>query len=233
MIMKKVLAGAMASVMAVSAMAVYTSAAENNVDPNNFFIDFSADGMWYWGNTDDNVDAAKVPAVKLEGNGSYTATVDLGSDKAPNLTELCLHIYLADGDALWDTLKVAIKSIKVDGTELAITGTGTTEADANGLRTFICASWKSEVKIVDISTVGEWSKLEVNFDVSGLDYDKPAANEPDSTPAPDPTPDSTPAPTPDPGQGKPDTDTGIEGVAVVAGLAVLAAGAIVITKKRK
>lgn len=227
MLMKKVLAGAMASVMAVSTMAVCANAATDNVDPNNFFIDFSADGMWYWGNTDDNVDAAKVPAVKLEGNGSYTATVDLGSDKAPNLTELCLHIYLAEGDALWDTLKVAVKSVKVDGTELAITGTGTTAADANGLRTFICASWKSEEKIVDISTVGEWSKLEVNFDVSGLDYDKPAADpDPDPTPAPDPTPD----PDPDP---KPDPDTGIEGVAVVAGLAVLATGAIVVSKKRK
>ncbi len=52
----------------------------------------------------------------------------------------------------------------------------------------------------------------------------------------DPTPaDPTPAdPTPDgAGDGKEPANTGIEGVAVVAGLAVLAAGALVVAKKRK
>ncbi len=41
------------------------------------------------------------------------------------------------------------------------------------------------------------------------------------------------AATTDPADGKPTTDTGIEGVAVVMGAAVLAAGAIIISKKRK
>ncbi|MDE6579396.1 MAG: hypothetical protein K2K41_02565 [Ruminiclostridium sp.] len=57
----------------------------------------------------------------------------------------------------------------------------------------------------------------------------------DETPTDTTAPDNTPAPGANDGQGdgKEPANTGIEGVAVVAGLAVLATGAIVVAKKRK
>ncbi|MDE7280204.1 MAG: NPXTG-anchored protein [Ruminiclostridium sp.] len=68
----------------------------------------------------------------------------------------------------------------------------------------------------------------------------PAAEDPDETTSeeegqePEATTSESAAATTDPGNGKPDApNTGIEGVAVVLGVAVLATGAIIISKKRK
>ena len=77
-------------------------------------------------------------------------------------------------------------------------------------------------------------KLAVTFTISGIgggasddtqspdDTDAPATEAP-ATEAPATTGDST----------KPNTNTGVEGVAAVAGVALLAAGAVVVAKKRK
>ena len=89
----------------------------------------------------------------------------------------------------------------------------------------------NKADIVDAVTVA------VTFTVTGIEG-APAADEPnnDDNSAEDTTaPDNTPADGSNPsgGDGKDPANTGIEGVAVVAGLAVLATGAIVIAKKRK
>ncbi|MDE6579484.1 MAG: NPXTG-anchored protein, partial [Ruminiclostridium sp.] len=57
--------------------------------------------------------------------------------------------------------------------------------------------------------------------------------EEEQKPADEQPEDTTAAATPAPVDGTPATDTGIEGVAVVMGAAVLAAGAVIISKKRK
>ena len=87
--------------------------------------------------------------------------------------------------------------------------------------------------------------LNVTFTISGIDAILNANGTPDDTQAPDDTkaPDDTQAPddtkAPDtqaPTTGdstKPNTNTGVEGVAAVAGVALLAAGAVVVAKKRK
>ena len=87
--------------------------------------------------------------------------------------------------------------------------------------------------------------LNVTLTISGIDAILNANGTPDDTQAPDDTkaPDDTQAPddtkAPDtqaPTTGdstKPNTNTGVEGVAAVAGVALLAAGAVVVAKKRK
>ncbi len=81
--------------------------------------------------------------------------------------------------------------------------------------------------------------LNVTFTISGIDAILNANGTPDDTQAPDDTkvPDDTKAPdTQAPTTGdstKPNTNTGVEGVAAVAGVALLAAGAVVVAKKRK
>ena len=81
--------------------------------------------------------------------------------------------------------------------------------------------------------------VEIEFTVSGLPTDEPVdepTDEPVDEPTDEPTEEPTDEPTEEPTTGdstKPSTDTGVEGVAAVAGVALLAAGAVVIAKKRK
>ena len=82
--------------------------------------------------------------------------------------------------------------------------------------------------------------VEIEFTVSGLDAQQPADTEaPDDTQAPADTDapateaPATEAPATTGDSTKPNTNTGVEGVAAVAGVALLAAGAVVVAKKRK
>lgn len=77
--------------------------------------------------------------------------------------------------------------------------------------------------------------VEIEFTVSGLDAQQPADTEaPDDTQAPaDTDAPATEAPATTGDSTKPNTNTGVEGVAAVAGVALLAAGAVVVAKKRK
>ena len=81
--------------------------------------------------------------------------------------------------------------------------------------------------------------LSVTFTISGIDAILNANNNPDDTQAPDDTDapateaPATEAPATTGDSTKPNTNTGVEGVAAVAGVALLAAGAVVVAKKRK
>ena len=70
--------------------------------------------------------------------------------------------------------------------------------------------------------------LNVTFTITGID----AITGGNIKPAPTPAPADTTAPTTGDST-KPNTNTGVEGVAAVAGVALLAAGAVVVAKKRK
>ena len=85
--------------------------------------------------------------------------------------------------------------------------------------------WNPDSKYISSSDFGH--KVEITFTVSGLasDVDAPATDGADNQPVAGDTTQST--------DDKNSPDTGVEGVAVVAGLAVIAAGAIVVAKKRK
>ena len=78
--------------------------------------------------------------------------------------------------------------------------------------------WNDALKKDGYNGAYPTKSLEIEFTVSGLD----AANQPADTTAPT-TGDST----------KPNTNTGVEGVAAVAGVALLATGAVVVAKQRE
>ena len=80
-------------------------------------------------------------------------------------------------------------------------------------------------------------KLEVTFTISGIDAILGGNTTPDETDAPATDAPATDAPATDaPTAGdstKDNTNTGVEGVAAVAGVAIVAAGAVIVAKKRK
>ena len=280
--MKKILAGAVASVMAVTSFAAVASA--EKVDEGQFILIF-ADSDWkaqIWGRGDDEtITSAYETTAKENGNGTYTVSVDLSKgytadgwedEDTGDMLELTtgngiavlgVQIY---GEQYAATLGVDIKSVKFDGTEVALKGASYTNDEDGGRRTNIYNEWASfdsskedhitkdaasaTATLIDNSSIGEWTTIEVTFDVYGLEggadaaaddgeEENPAAagddaaaeDGEDDAPATDAAPATgdTAAATTD----KTNADTGVEGVAVVAGLAIVAAGAVVIAKKRK
>ncbi|MBQ9948303.1 MAG: NPXTG-anchored protein [Oscillospiraceae bacterium] len=88
--------------------------------------------------------------------------------------------------------------------------------------TAVSESYDASVSPIDPSTLvfdGE-NQLTVTFTLSGLSAEAPSTDAP-----------ATDAPATDAGKGSP--DTGVEGIAAVAGLAVVAAGAVLVSRKRK
>ena len=98
-------------------------------------------------------------------------------------------------------------------------------------------TWTPDAEILDDQAGNFASDIEVTFDVTGYDKapadtDAPATDAPADTDAPATDAPATDAPTTGDST-KPNTNTGVEGVAAVAGVALLAAGAVVVAKKRK
>lgn len=296
--LRKVLAGAMAAAVAVSAMAV--SASAEKMEEGVFIIGFG-DADWkasFWGKDGDVLDSSYETTAKLEGNGTYTVVLDLSKGynnvnwidedtgdfidltTGNSIGAMGIQIY---GD--YPTLGCDITSVKIDGKDMALQGVSYTNDEDGGRRTNIYNAWasfnadehlttdasKATSTLISIDDLGEWTKVEVTFDVYGLDEaaddaaadedvaaDDAAADEDvaaddaadedvaaddaaDEDVAADDVADEAPADEApvagdvdaavDSTKGSP--DTGVADVAAVAGLAIVAAGAVLVSKKRK
>ncbi|MBQ7835417.1 MAG: hypothetical protein IJ385_06495 [Ruminiclostridium sp.] len=265
--LRKILAGFMASAVAVSAMAF--SACAEPIDQGVIVIGFG-DADWkasFWGKDGDILDSSTQETAVLNGNGVYTVTLDL-SDGYTNPDHLDEEtgdeIVYTTGNGIgamglqvygeYPTLGIDIQSVKFDGVDFPLQGASYTNDEDGGRRTNIYNAWAgfdaakedhitknpdtATSTVIDISSLTEWSKVEVTFEVYGLEETAaPEATE-DTTadaPAEDTTADAPAAgdvdAATDSSKGSP--DTGVEDVAVVAGLAIVAAGAVLVSKKRK
>lgn len=156
----------------------------------------------------------------------------------------------------YPTLGVDIQSVKFDGVDFPLLGASFTNDEDGGRRTNVYNPWaaydasKEDVvtknadtatgALIDIASLAEWTTCEVTFEVYGLeetaapaeDAEAPADTE---APAEDTTAEAPAAGdvdgVTDSEKGSP--DTGVADVAVVAGLAIVAAGAVLVSKKRK
>ncbi len=265
--LRKVLAGVMASVVAVSAMAITTSA--EPMDQGIFVIGFG-DADWkasFWGKDGDTIDSSYQQTAVLNGNGVYTVSLDLSSGYTADGwvdEDTGDDLVLTTGNSIgamglqiygeYPTLGVDIQSVTIDGVDFPLQGASYTNDEDGGRRTNIYNAWAAydagkedhitkdaataTSTLIDISSLTEWSKIEVTFEVYGLEEtaDAPTVEE---TPIVDaPAADAEEAPAAgdvdagtDSSKGSP--DTGAEDVAVVAGLAIVAAGAALVSKKRK
>lgn len=249
--MKKVLAGALASVMAVSTMAVCASAADVAVDQSKLV----------WGDLEGNGN------LRLEFHNVFGPTANNEKDKKfcePSIDPASV----TGGNLITVTLTIAGLPDNTEATkgkigygfsttgkaaEVDIKGNGTYTFEYQGDNDVNGAEWFSVdftgwAKTLGISTADVAKDLEgkeafdavveaakkkitisdVKISVTSGELSAPSTQEPAG--------DTTTAPAGDtnkPAGDKNQPNTGVEGVAVVAGLAVLAAGAIVIAKKRK
>ena len=201
MSMKKILAAASASVLAVSAVSVMASA-----DATKYTVDYVE--SWTDFKLIDDADVAGSVATNLGADTdvksikSITVTAhgvtkwQWGYDAAEGWSQCPDDAPLGDGDTY------TFENINVEKENLCVK-LGVTTADDG-------AYFDVEVKTADAEAPAESAPAE----------SAPA----ESTPAADnTTSDAT----------KPNPDSGVEGVAAVLGVAVVAAGAMVVAKKRK
>lgn len=195
MSMKKILAAASASVLAVSAVSVMASAeaTKYTVDYVESWTDFKLiDDADVAGSAAKNLgadtDVKSIKSITVTAHG--VTKWQWGYDAAEGWSQCPDDAPLGDGDTY------TFENINVEKENLCVK-MGVTTADDG-------AYFDVEVKTADAEA--------------------PAESTPESTPATDnTTSDAT----------KPNPDSGVEGVAAVLGVAVVAAGAMVVAKKRK
>ena len=217
--MKKVLAAAAASVLAVSAMSVAASAATVTCDfvDNDYVFNEGAFIKFQVSDFEDidylDIAAVNVVLTATDPEGWFGGAVafasdvfDWGANQKAYANDGTQAITVASGEAF----NVSYGTCPFDGEESYAVIAVQSWADDN------------EVKLDYIEFL----------DASG-NVLKTYGAKPDAAPPADETPsDETPSETPD-DTSKPNTNTGVEGVAAVVGVAVVAAGAMVVAKKRK
>ena len=248
---KKILAGALASVMAV-ACAANVSALETETDSTGWWeghtsgVEVTADGVEITFTATAHEDATEnyhcplyvvYTGDEAVVNGAgykeyFVARADIYGWCAAEGTDTAAGLgagwsWSVEGDTDWDNWVASMKAGVNCNLKATLGNNGVTVVfSANGLTSTAVIPVDSDT--IYISLFGEKCKL-TNIKLV------------DNTPAPAPAPDPDPEPGDgngatdgagaDPNKGSP--DTGVEGVAVVAGLAIIAAGAVVVAKKRK
>lgn len=114
----------------------------------------------------------------ITGNGTYTIKVTADtdgfrnrlSDKKPYGVYL-LGVEVMGLDESADNAVMEVKSVKIDGKEYEVTGTG---ESFNGYGTLSVIAYNGMTEdtssnVVDLSAIGEWTDIEVTFEVSGME----------------------------------------------------------------
>lgn len=177
--------------------------------------------------------------VKIDKDGTYKVGVtdfDWALDGSSSFNLLFVSTDIPfDKDAGEDGESVAKFSdckIIVDGTvtsEVADPIIDTEDGKKSGHTKVLFANiWNDALKKDGYNGAYPTKSLEIEFTVSGLGSGEDKTTAPADTDVP-----ATDAPATTGDSSKPSTNTGVEGVAAVAGVAVLAAGAVVVAKKRK
>ena len=243
---KKILAGALASVMAV-ACAANVSALETETDGTGWWeghtsgVEVTLDGIEVTFTATAHEDATDnwhgplyvvYTGDEAVVNGAgykeyFVARADVYGWDAASGTNTADGLgagwsWSVDGDTDWDNWVANMKAGVNCSLKATLGNNGVTVVfSANGMTSTAVIPVDSDT--IYISLFGEKCKL-TNI--------KLVDNTP--APAPDPAPGDgngeTAGPGADPNKGTP--DTGVEGVAVAAGLAIIAAGAVVVAKKR-
>ncbi len=252
--LRKILAAVAASAVAVSAMAVTASAVDAQGADGEALIAF-AGGDWtaqYWA---DGAEWASVEETAIiTGDGSYSVTVtakaavvdeetgdEVVMDGTTDIAFAALQV--VNGETLFPGMVITIDSVELDGNAVTLNGTPYTSSD-DGVTTRVnlfnewvpASALPEDARTIDglaadatpvamDKACGAWTTMTVNFTVTGAGAGAAEDATVEEAPAAGDVAGET-----DSSKGSP--DTGVEDVAVVAGLAIVAAGAVLVSKKR-
>ncbi|MCM1419565.1 MAG: hypothetical protein NC202_12405, partial [Roseburia sp.] len=204
---RNILSGALALAVSATAATVIASA---EVPADGVLFLGIADNDWkinVWGAEGDSLDSSYLTTATLNGNGTYTVGIDLSSgftvdgwvdEDTGDLLELTtgnsigamgVHV-MGEYPA---TMGADIISVKVDGSEIPVSGTSFADTESGGRRMHVYNEWanynadsddhatsdaaSATGTVIDKGDVGEWTSIEVTFTVYGLEDNAPAAAE--------------------------------------------------------
>lgn len=224
---------AAALVVPTSAETTYTAALTFQTSTYIYRNTFNQPSVLYWDNElgePADYEGASWTDAAITGDGTYTVELSGVNDGGWNMLKLETSI---DMDATPDVV-LTITDIQLDGTSVDFDK----EAAAMDISSLVSDDYSSaafniqnacRAQIINVydslaAVANEgYDTIKVTFDVTGLGGGAAA----DDTAAPADT--TAPATTPDKGS----PDTGVEGIAVVAGAAIAAGGVLMLSKKRK
>lgn len=248
---KKILAGAVASVMAVSSLAITASAADFKTEYTyknsaaNLNLDTSGAGFYTQAQLGhiQKIDSLTISYETADGTTGYALIqTNWGGDPAVEA-----NAFKWDGGSFetWTGANVMLpEGVAVEGTTMTFTAiTDVASEWAQYIAKYPDAAEAAAPDMIILTVGGGKGSIIAEYasDAAPAETDETPA-ETDAAPAE--TDDAAPAETTAapagndtvtnaPSSDKGNADTGVEGVAAVAGLAIIAAGAVVIAKKRK
>ncbi len=198
----------------------------------------SQPNLLYWDN--DLGEAAELEGAtftdaQITGDGEYTVTLDGVKDGGWNMLKLESNI---DLDATPD-VKFEITSVELNGAAVDFDKDAAVMSEDAATKSDEYSAWDFDIKntariqlinVYDNLAVipnDTYESIKVTFTVTGLGGGDAAADDATASDATDTATDTGAS------ADKGSPDTGVEGVAAIAGLAVVAAGAVVLSKKRK
>ena len=250
--MKKIMAGVAASALAVTAMTVSASAASEKyqevytVSVKASTINTAEEGFWANAMTGAithgiTFEGTYTDAAGATGNilfyPSWDGTGDVGEGKLTmNSTDMWQGVTVNLPETV-DTSDLSAITLNFTVTALDIDADAQVQAEAYGEEGNDHVINDMVVAKIGINT--PYADGFGSITVQAAATAAPADDKPEEPSEPEaPSEPSAPAPGgtdgagTDPNKDKPAVDTGIEGVAIVAGLAIIAAGAVVVAKKR-
>lgn len=229
---KKLMAGAVAAVMSVTGLSVFASAANNagltfQTSSYGFRNNPNQNTAYWWdGDIQEEYDTWNYTDAEITKDGQYTVSFEKDdSDGATSWNMLKLAFLISETD--YPDFAVTVDSFKIDGKDVAEGLTAQlateelkpddyTDTEFEGKTDYYVVGffnkYNTDMSVIGSDTYGQ--KVEVTFTVSGFKSEgtgnPPAGGDNNNVP-----------------------NTGVEGVAAVAGLAIIAGGALIVAKKRK
>ena len=220
--MKKVLAATAASMFALSAMSVVAFAETDGVASVTKVTMYDADGNVVATNGD-----GSTALMSKEGNASSAEIYEidfsgLTEEQVGSITKIVADVTLTS-DYVNGCIGGNVGGAWSGGDQLELSGSG------SFTRTFTAGDLVAKDDDGNLAPV-----VQVQFWwVNPVPEEEPDDTSSDETPSDETPSNETPSDTTPDDTSKPNTDTGVAGVATVLGVAVLAAGAMVVAKKRK
>lgn len=236
---RNIVSAAAACAVAAAALVIPTSAEESYVagltwQSSSYYFrnNIAQSQLLYWDN--DLGEAAELEGAtytdaQITGDGTYTVTLDGVKDGGWNMLKLESNIDLNTTPVEFEIVSVELNGAEVDFDKdaAAMSVDAATASDDYSDWDFSIAN-TARIQLINVyDNVAAikndtYESIKVTFNVTGFGGDEAADAVVDEAPAAsDVTVD----------KGSP--DTGVEGVASVAGLALIAGGAIVVSRKRK
>lgn len=239
---RNIVSAAAACAVAAAALVMPTSAEESYVagltfqsSSYMFRNNIAQSSLLYWDNDLGEaveLEGASFTDAQITGDGEYTVTLDGVKDGGWNMLKLESNIDLDKTPVQFEITSVELNGAAVDfDKSVAVMSENAATASDDYSDWDFSINNTARIQLINVYDNiaafpnDSYESIKVTFTVTGLDgnaADDSAAATADA---------EAPATTTDNGKGSP--DTGVEGIAAVAGLALIAGGAVVVSRKRK